>query len=181
MRLNLLPPDRKKILADEHRYHITRMLCGLWLAGMFVLTSFFFTTKQILERRQASFAQRVSQSQAQTSETNRAIRSTIRAINDQLTFLAGEIPSAPSRTHAMQTLANLVPKGTKFTLLTIGENQEVRISGIAQNRDAFLTLKDDFSTSPLLTNVRSPLSNIVARENIPFEISAILVPEEPSP
>ncbi|MBI5038089.1 MAG: PilN domain-containing protein [Candidatus Kerfeldbacteria bacterium] len=84
-----------------------------------------------------------------------------------------------SWTDFLTTFSTLIPKDITINSISIvGKNQEINISGSAPTRESYQNLLKALESTPLLSNVQSPISNLVQRENITFAITAQITPEE---
>lgn len=66
-------------------------------------------------------------------------------------------------------LSNLVPEGVTLSHLTTN-NYQISIVGMAKKRDNFLQFEENMGKSECFTDVNAPLSNLVVKENVDFQI-----------
>jgi len=72
-------------------------------------------------------------------------------------------------------LLSLIPEGNTINKLKLDKiNNKMHLSGNSQKRDNFLELKSNLENSDMLSNIESPISNLLRRENIDFSLSADL-------
>lgn len=182
MRLNLLPPERKTLLAEEHQFHVVRRLLLSWLLGIVLLSGGILMLNRTLEQKFASLQDAMTRLQAQSAGTGSAnIRATIRDINDRVQLLSAGLRTERTWSPLLAALAGLVPADVQLTQLSFEQNGAVRLMGVAKNRDAFLQFKQRLESSPNVKDVRSPITNILTKENVQFELTASLAAAEETP
>ncbi len=69
----------------------------------------------------------------------------------------------------LKETSQLVPDGVYLTAMVIKE-RKISLSGKARQRDTLLEFQNKLKDSPCLENVNMPLSNLVSRENVVFQI-----------
>ena len=69
----------------------------------------------------------------------------------------------------------LVPEGNRLESVSLDkENQRLSVRGISKRRDDFLKLKKNLEKSNLVTELESPISNLLNQTNINFTLEAKL-------
>lgn len=81
---------------------------------------------------------------------------------------------APLSPYVSELLGHL-PADVRLTSLTIDRRQRLlKLSGVAKNRSALIAFKDALPALTWIERIESPASQLLQKENTPFEISAQL-------
>lgn len=136
--------------------------------GSVFLVVAFSGAKFLLQSTFKEFSNQESQLKISSQDYNEKIRK----INDQLKTVT-QIQSEFIYSSALvKELTDRIGNGIYLSYIKadIG-GQVLRIIGRADKRENFLALKQNLSTSPVFTEVSSPLQNILQKENIDFEMT----------
>lgn len=71
--------------------------------------------------------------------------------------------------HIFSQLSNLVPEGVFVRVLTTKDYQ-ISLAGKAKTREDLLAFQEKIKSSPCFTEINVPLSNLVSKENVDFQI-----------
>lgn len=171
--LNLIAPSYKKIIKTKHSLSIAQnILFGIAL--MVILIGIVLLTAQEILSDNFIRSTEHSLLVSQTPKNNREISK----INKKITLASNAQKEYIPWSHLLIYLSNIVPNNIRFNSINIlpDKNQDtwnISISGIANDRDAFLTLKENLikTTSKIFENLDIPLSNLFQKENIPINIT----------
>jgi len=79
-------------------------------------------------------------------------------------------------TSELKNISSLVPPGVTLSSFVLQKNtSEFKFTGKAATRDALLNFKDSLENSDFFTEIQSPISNLLTKVNINFELSGKLV------
>lgn len=168
--INLLPDYRKEDIAKANRLKLVIRL-GLAILSIFILFySFLFGLISILE------VERNSLLVSQEMSGNVGQLDRIRKFDEEFK----EINSSSSQALALERdqlywsnlfrlLSGNLSDGIMITDLATN-NYSVILAGKANDRDVLMGYKDKLSQEKCFTNVNLPLSNLVSKENIVFQM-----------
>lgn len=170
--LNLLSKGRKTDLSKRVMFVVLKNALAVVVILVTASAAALLASKLALTN---AFNELISQSALVTREYS-GINADIRKLNEQLQYLYAiqekAVPTGPVVAHLFTT----APEGITFSSITIDtRNKLVTIRGRAATRDILVSFRTSLEDSPWLEAVRSPLSNIVVKNNIPFEFAAALV------
>ncbi len=75
----------------------------------------------------------------------------------------------------IQNFMELVPAGNRLNSLVFDKaNKKLSIQGVAETRDVFLELESNLKKFDLVTDIKSPISNLLYQTDINFGIEATL-------
>ena len=86
------------------------------------------------------------------------------------TLLANHV----SWTKLFRTLEGATPEGVLYTHLLTKNDYTITLNGTAANREALLLLQKNLNESGCFQNADVPLSNMLVKENIDFQLNAIM-------
>jgi len=93
-------------------------------------------------------------------------------INNKLSTVSKIQNEFVSYSQLIKTLTEEIPPGITLNYFKVDSGKQLlKIRGHASNRDILLKLKEDLSKLPVLTDVILPLSDILEKTNINFEIN----------
>lgn len=166
--LNLMPPIKKKglqkalFLAFFQTLSILMFVVSMALVGILLLVR-----NQML----ASFQQLKQRSAIASSGTAATIMSDIKQTNlflkDTAALQASFIPWAD----VTERITALIPPRARLESLEFAADGGVRLRGYAATREDAMAMLGNFKAAPFLTDVISPLSNILQKENVSFDFS----------
>lgn len=170
--LNLLPPEQRRRYSDLLLFLAIRKTV-VQVAVFFVLvTAILYGTLFFLNQSLEDQKTETKTIQARLATSNGAtLDQEIRAFNVMLTQVNTVQAGYTSWTPILRELFSIIPSGITLTNLEIdGSAKTVVLRGAAVQRDDLLSLQDALSQSKRFTNPSSPISNLLQRENIVFEI-----------
>lgn len=71
--------------------------------------------------------------------------------------------------HVFRELSNLTPAGISISRL-ITKDYQISLAGEAKTREDLLAFEDKIKASNCFSNIEMPLSNLVSKENVDFQI-----------
>ncbi len=169
---NLIPPRAKKKLVLEYWTRAVSTWLSLWsvalVAGIFILLPAYVLIGSQVEVHKASAA-KASEKVQNYSNTSRDL---VRA--SQQAKLVIDETAKPAMSEFISLFESLQGEEISLTALSLGFGSEgkqlVTLAGIADNRQALATFRDQISAEEMVDSVNLPLSNLARDKDITFEI-----------
>lgn len=170
IRINLIPPYRKEEISKAKRFNLVIRL-GLAVFSIFILFfSFLFGLYKTLEINSwvvSNYQEPVSgyskydqikKFDDEFEKINSRISQIAMVKNDQLYW-----------SNLFINLSESASSGIEITDLTTN-NYKVSLAGGADNRDSLIAFKDRLTEEDCFSDINLPLSNLVSKENIVFQM-----------
>ncbi len=170
--INLIPPDKKKKLINNQRLKIVlnvEIVLTIIIAGFFLMLGIF---NYILDFNINSY-QKIRQNENREVKQFKELEeydSRFKQINNQIAQIYLIEQDQFYWSKILIRLSELVPPEIKLNSL-ITNNYKITLEGTADNRDELIGFKKKLMNEPELINVDLPLSNLVDKNNIEFQIS----------
>lgn len=108
-------------------------------------------------------------------KNSQAYNARTKELNERIKVLTEVTKSGHDWNDLIMKIANLLPNGVTLSLLSVNqETQAIRLVGVASTRDDLLKLKANIGESKYLEDVKLPMSSILEKENIAFDINSKL-------
>jgi len=166
--LNLLPPQKKKALQNE------LILAHFQTIGLILFITVGFSLGILLVVRQQlaiNYQDLKRRSVDSTSVETTATLDDIKQTNALLRRIDGIQKEYVPWSDVIEAVTAVMPPDIRIENLDIDQDGNIRLAGVAQTRDSALELLSRLKSAPFLTDVVSPLSNILQRENVNFNFS----------
>jgi len=178
LKLNLLPPQEKAILAQEQNQRwivyygsailvilliFMGLLAAIWLGINIQLKS----ATEALDSIKTSFKGQNLQTQ----------QTAIVALNNYLKQIENLQTNQKSYSHLLISLAELVPDGVRLDNFSVDEAGAATLAGFAAKREQVMAFQDVLNKSGFFEKINNPLSNIVKETDITFTFTFDLKPE----
>ena len=178
IRLNLIPQNRKEEIAQDGRFR-TVLKWGFELSATLVIfAAILGSVNYILLINLRSVSNRI-ESDERNDEKHREMKqydSEIRKLNAKISDIEKISRSQLYWSGFFEKINwQIIPEIEIINILT--QDYAVLLSGKAQNRDKMLEFKENLVKEECFTDVNLPLSNLVARENIEFQLDLKIKPE----
>ncbi len=169
-------PIKINLLSNEKRKYLNRMIYIQFVKNTFISIVFVFCLSGMTLLGGQSVLQEYFNSVSSVLTMSNSVRS---AENKQIQ----DVNNIIKRTEALEAVNNLwaekivefgnaVPAGVTIKNMGIFKDRnEINISGLAQNRDALLELKENVSELDFIENMEIPLSQLTEKEDINFSIT----------
>lgn len=164
--LNLLPPQKKEALRQgfvlayvQTMVFLFCLIAVLIAAGLVPVRLMLGADHEALLRQTAPESDEFTVSVAE-----------IRDINAFLKRVDGLQTGFVPWSSALGGITELAPAGVRLESLQLMSPNLVVVSGTAATRADLLAFQQKLSAAPFLSKVDSPLSNILQRQNVRFEI-----------
>jgi Tfp pilus assembly protein PilN len=176
--LNLLPPDRRRRYDELMMFlfvkRITIFLFCFFICVTCVLVGAQTYIQNSIEKQRSTTAQyqsRVEQSSGSTLDGK------IRDFNTLLSSVQALQKDYRQWTPILLELSEATPTGVTLSRLEIdGGQQQILAAGAAATRTDLLDFVNRITASPHFDEPASPISNLLQRENISFEIRFGITP-----
>jgi len=175
--LNLLPPHKKKAL---QKVRILAFFQTVSLVVLLVAASIISTLILVRGQLQASYHDLQQRSTTASAEEATDIISDIKQTNLYLQEIDAASKLFVPWSEAVRNIAALIPPNTRLEKMEIDSTGKVRLLGIAATREGALELLQRLNETPYLTDIVSPLSNILQKENVNFDINMTYSTPQPA-
>lgn len=169
IKLNLISPEQKKYLHYEFIYLSLRGAISLILIFTVIVSAMFVSARLMLEDNHATLI-------AQTTLVNQrdfGIDNEISQINESLKNISEIQRGFVKWSSLLIDFTQAVPAGVTINSLSLDKNlQSLSLNGTAKTRDDFLKLQDNLKKLAYLSDVNSPFTNLLLRENLEFQFNA---------
>lgn len=173
---NLLPESERKFLRTEKLFRTVVFAFILGLVGIAVISGFFWAMRQIINIRQGAVEDELNTLQTQAKESEEGqIQQKVSELNSLATSYNNNLQNQPYWTTLWENLLAITPGGIKFDEFTGSSTDKIlSIKGTALTRQDLMSFQDILEDSEFAASVEAPLSNIIEKENVPFEITVTL-------
>jgi Tfp pilus assembly protein PilN len=170
-RINLLPPSRRLDLRRRVLLGSARALLGTGLAGLLMLNGVglvlltgvwvvIWTTPSPTEIQIADQLARYGNLVEKINRRNQGLKLLIEIGAHQ-----------PAWSQKITIILGALPAETKLKeLKTDWDEQVINLKGIAANRSSLVSLERDLNQLAWVKTIKSPVTNLIERERIPFEM-----------
>lgn len=171
--LNLLSPGKKQALKTAFTMSFVQSLT-LYLAVVIIFIAGTLLSLQFI--LQGVISEMSENTTAQLEEFGSITRQ-MRDINDFILRTDRIHDRYIDWSAVMDVLSHTAPEGIRFEAISVAADRTIRVEGTAALRDDVLLMKQRLEALPQFTEISSPLSNILQRENLKFEFRMLYVPQ----
>ncbi|MFH1366711.1 MAG: hypothetical protein ABIH38_01835 [Patescibacteria group bacterium] len=177
MSLNLLSPEKKKKLKEKKTLFAFRYISYFCAIFLIINLLLFYGTKLYLNHKLDSIKDEVSQATANLpSNQGTSLNNAIQEINKNIILLADIQSDYVKWSNYLTDFTALIPANILLNQLSLNqESKEIQINGHADQRDDFLVLKANLENTKIISDLNSPISNLIKKEDIDFVITAKIV------
>jgi len=169
--LNLVSQELKKEIKLQRIYKLLKEINCILIIITIIIAIIFLTARLILQN---NFNKIVDQTTLVT-KNNQGYNAKVREINSQLNFISQIQEDFIPWSYLIEDLVQNTPPDITFSLIEINQGkQTIIIKGRADFRSSLLTLKQYLEESPICSEIKFPLKNILQKNDIDFEINAKL-------
>ncbi|MFA6909240.1 MAG: PilN domain-containing protein [Patescibacteria group bacterium] len=176
--LNLLPKSEKAILRRSFYRMVFRAYATTFVILCITYAGSLYAAQNLLEKHITQLQSDI-QSAAQGTTINQggSIQDNIKKINALLLSYSTVQQNFFPWSHTVAGIVKRMPAGISITRLTIdSELRTVLLEGVAATRPNLITLRDVLDATPYFQSAKSPVSDLTERSNIPFQVTATLMP-----
>jgi len=167
--LNVIPEELKKEIKLNDYYAFYKKIGAAILLMLLFFAGALNSAKIILSQQSASTGEEA----ATASKNNEDHFKQITEINIQLSEIKNIQKDNLSWTNFLLGFAGLCGDGIKISQLNADQKENtIRLSGTAALRSDLLGLKESLEKSGNFSDIKLPISSLLEKENINFEINA---------
>ncbi len=167
--LNLISPEQKNDLRYEYIYLSLRTLVWMVLSVTIMLSAIFISARLMLENNYVTVVQQLTM----VNQKNLGLDQEINKINLSLKEVASIQKEFVKWSNFLIELTRAIPSNIIIASLNIEKsNMTINIQGQAQTREDFLKLKENLESLSYLSEVSSPISNLLTKTNVEFQLTA---------
>ncbi|EKD49404.1 MAG: hypothetical protein ACD_63C00157G0004 [uncultured bacterium] len=190
---NLLPDYEKKILQLEKNFKIAIWSLVFAILGVLTIGGFLYGVKIIVNENLNGLEKQIEILHGKESESEEGqIRTRIQHFNEDLNFLEKITKEHPEWTNVIAKIIQLTPDEIRLKTLEAStkniedargkkgeeiKKDSLKITGTAKTRDHLLNFQKSLESSDLIKKVEAPLSNIIKKEEVEFEITIEVNPD----
>jgi Tfp pilus assembly protein PilN len=169
--LNLVEPSLKKSAVTEKLLSLIKGVVFFLAIISTLIGLVIFIAHQLLAKNYAELKQQA----AAVSVQNQSFNQNVAIVNNKLRAVDSLQKDFIRWSEILSALNATVPSGVEFSNLSLNKKDSyLEISGFASRRDDFLSFQQNLEQSGLVTNLNSPLTNLLNQKNITFAVSAKL-------
>lgn len=162
--LNLISPEQKKLLKTKRIYLLFKNLSSVILVFTIIISVALIFTYNSLDI--------FYNLNPYTKDSMSLDEQEINTINNQLNNIVTIQNRFTLWSKIIITITNLIPENIKVDNLEINKKtKKVRIDGFAETRNDYLDLINSLEQDENLSDLKSPLENLLSKEDINFSIS----------
>ncbi|MFA6197884.1 MAG: hypothetical protein WC734_01865 [Patescibacteria group bacterium] len=168
--LNLLPFEKKHSIAIEHTRRLQKKLVAIFMTSLVLCLAILLATNWYIGYELKSTEEQISSVRQMLSSHGGDSNAQIEAMNEQIAQLQGIQKEHIIWPSIIGQLSNTTVSG--ITLNTISFDaalQTVTLTGTALTRQNLVAYKEKLAAISFVSNIESPLSDLIQRENINFE------------
>ena len=171
IKLNLLPPQEKKILSLEEiqrwiSFYGVAVLGLLFVFIVLLMVAWLFIMVQLdwakadLEKARQNFnSQGFKEQENKVNQINQQLGKISRAQNDYRSYL-----------DVLAKISTLIPANIRLNAFSLNEQKEIRLNGFTPQRELIIQFRERLEKSGFFKDIESPLSNLTQQTNITFDL-----------
>ncbi|MBU1038658.1 hypothetical protein KKC17_00245 [Patescibacteria group bacterium] len=167
LNLNLLSPNDQKQLKLVSLYRYARIIIYLFLAFSLLAAGTAFTARLMLQDN----LNELLATSTTINERNKTLDRDITKLNNQLKHMSEIQHGFINWSNLVSDVSLNLPLGIELSYLSLEKSNGLTVYGQAKQRDDYLTFKNNLAKLPYLSNLSSPLSNILTSQNIDFQLA----------
>ncbi len=173
IRLNLLSPGKRRVHQRTTYFQFTKNM----LEVLFIFTCISGTMLLLglgyLETRLGDITSRIAISESKFAQKNREIDHVNTIVKRTEKIQKEYVRWIP----ILKDLETALPKNIRVDSVMINwKDKSMKITGMAGTRDALLAFEHQLSSVPWIKPFTIPVSQLIAQENLPFDLSLPLTP-----
>lgn len=167
--LNLIPESIREENRLKHVYGLNVRLGLIIFYIMIIISALTQVSKYVLL---SSFDAMKAQSDLIT-KNSKAYNDKASDINSKISLVAQVIHDTHDWNDLVLDISNLMPAGITLTHLYLSqEKKSIRFAGVADTRSDLLKLKEVIDNSGYIGEVKLPISSILEKKNINFDLES---------
>lgn len=170
--LNVLPPERKAILRTEVMLLRSRKTLIVLTVTIAIILAGLYGASLILEQAVRSQQNALAQIRLGSGEETLALDANIKELNAKLVRMNSLEQNYTPWTPIVNDLFEAIPEGINVVQISINrEEASASIRGSAKVRDNLIDLQERIESSERFSDASSPITNLLQREDIQFDMS----------
>ena len=167
IKLNLISPKQQSYLRLRDIYHSIENCLTL-----IIITAILIVAALIpISRSLTALNKEIIDDKEQTMAKNKILTYEINNLNEKIETLNSVQTDYYNWPQLLANFSNLVPEDVTLVQFNAQlKSHQFSIQGYAKDRDSFLTFKNSLDQSGFFYNLESPLSDILKKQDITFEI-----------
>jgi len=171
LQLNLISEELREDIKLRHIYKMLKRAIFFLMIITIFIAIIFLISKIILQN---SFNKIVEQTTLIT-KSSQGRNTKIREINTKIDYVDEIQGDYIEWSYLVEDLAKNINNDVTFNSIKINrEEKNIDLKGVAKSRDSLLLLRQGLDNSSMFANIDFPISNILEKEDINFEIKADL-------
>lgn len=169
LRHNFLSPEKRHYLQHMVRFQFTKTVLEIFLISLCIIGIVLLGGQWLLQDYFNNLTGQIVSISNQYSGTNLEIKKINQILNKNEKIQKEYVLWTPK----LAELANNIPEKITLTSLNINnQNKQITLNGNSPTRDELLIMQKQISTLPWIKNMDIPLSQLTAKENINFSLTA---------
>lgn len=169
LRINLLPPQKKKELKLEKINHLVVFYGSLVIISFLLFLILLFNIQLFLSWKISDIKNQITAKETSLENQN-DLEEKIKNLNNTLTKITKAQAEQPLWSPTIEKLASLIPSNVQLKNLSGNlESQIINLSGFSPTREKILLLESSLKNSPQFEITNAPLSNLTKPTNIDFQ------------
>lgn len=165
--LNLISQDLKKKIKLSYIHIFLKRIDLIFLIAVIFISIIFLSTKFILQRR----FEKVVAETSLINKSSQVYNDKVKEVNNKISSVRLIQADYIFWSRLFYDLDSRIVKDISFSYMSVNE-KNLKIRGRAKTRDSLLAFKEGLNKSDIISEINFPMSNILEKENIDFEISA---------
>lgn len=176
--LNILPAVLKKNVKLDQIYRSLKraaiLIAIILFIPMILLVGDSLFFKKVLQNKESTPVISIAQ-----SENLQQIKTNVQNFNNKLQKGKDIQSSHVNPVILANHFTELVPDGIDISTLSVSmSDKTINFIGLAKDRNQLIQLQNNFSADDLFTDFSYPISNLSAKENIPFNYTGKITVDE---
>lgn len=173
--INLLPPGKKRDLQASIILAYAQTMVFIFFLVAVILSSTMLSLRLVM-KSEADYLK--NQASTAVSAESTDMMTGIRDVNSFLRSVDSLQQSYTPWITVITDIADLLPAGITLDSIRTDQANRIFMDGTAATRQDALALLKSLQNQPYLTDVNSPLSNILQRENVQFSFEMRYLPPD---
>ena len=172
--LDLLPEDRKKEISRKKRFRIVAKQGFLFTTPIFLFIAILASINLILKTQNDGMEQALLIGGGQDKYHNlKFYEDEFRSINEKVRNINMFQEKHLKWSNALAHLLEVIPDGVTVTDLS-SNNHQIFLVGKAREREILISFRDSMGQSECFEGVNVPLSNLVTKADIDFQMDFLI-------
>lgn len=171
--LNLLPPEKKKLLNRLYLALYLRIIIEILLLYSLIIAISLILANYLLQSSLTSIQVQTTALDPIYSKINQEIKTANQQLKNVDLAQQAWQPWGPRLAQLFATTSSSI---SLSTLNLSADRQILLLQGLAKTREALLAFKEQLAQLPWLEEFEIPVSSLTLKENVPFTLTAKLKP-----